>query len=341
MLFTTICVVLWYTVAALRYPNEITDTPLVLCEPERIVIKIHTTSSNPSHIYADNFADDPDCSSRNMNKVSLRHGMCGMSTEETDNPSGVIQRVCISVQLHPLFVTDADRSYCAQCVYVKSHVVGDFESSLDISESLPTELAPQFDLEAMPKCSYTIRKGSESGPEVHYAVVGESVYHVWRCPGENTGILVQNCFVEDGQGNRILIIDQNGCGVDQYVMATPEYSSDLTSAFQVAHVVFFHMVDQKLFKKLIITASFVVVFRPTPFFADEGVSPKKVKPPSSKPEDVVKQNTTVGSIYFGYDPARHRRELSGQRFSTSNGYPEIDLVGELKVLDTVEDVMYF
>uniref|UniRef100_A0A158P694 ZP domain-containing protein n=1 Tax=Angiostrongylus cantonensis TaxID=6313 RepID=A0A158P694_ANGCA len=159
-----------------------------------------------------------------------------MAILSQDNPSGVIQRVCISVQLHPLFVTDADRSYCAQCVYVKSHVVGDFESSLDISESLPTELAPQFDLEAMPKCSYTIRKGSESGPEVHYAVVGESVYHVWRCPGENTGILVQNCFVEDGQGNRILIIDQNGCGVDQYVMATPEYSSDLTSAFQETRV---------------------------------------------------------------------------------------------------------
>lgn len=24
------------------------------------------------------------------------------------------------------------------------------------------------------------------------------------------GMLVQNCYVEDGQGNRILIIDQNG-----------------------------------------------------------------------------------------------------------------------------------
>lgn len=65
--------------------------------------------------------------------------------------------------------------------------------------------------------------------------------HLWKWLGvsarcaipENTGILVQNCYVEDGQGNRILVIDQNGCGVDQYVMPTPEYSADLTTAFQV------------------------------------------------------------------------------------------------------------
>ncbi|KHJ76212.1 hypothetical protein OESDEN_24168, partial [Oesophagostomum dentatum] len=202
---------------------------------QKLCSQIRTTSSNPSHIYADDYAEDPDCSSRNMNKISLVHGKCGMSTERTDNPAGVIQRVCISVQLHPLFVTESDRSYCAQCVYVQSRVLDDLESSLDISalsQALPTELAPTFDMEKLPKCTYTIRKGSESGPEVRYATVGESVYHVWKCPGGNTGILVQNCYVEDGQGNRILVIDQNGCGVDQYVMPTPEYSADLTTAFQ-------------------------------------------------------------------------------------------------------------
>ncbi|KJH45835.1 hypothetical protein DICVIV_08128 [Dictyocaulus viviparus] len=140
MFFTAIFITFWQFTIAIRYPNEIIDTPLVLCEPERIIVKIRTSSSNPSHIYADNFADDPECSSRNMNKVTLQHGKCGMSTEQTklfyrttDNPSGVIQRICISVQLHPMFVTEADRSYCAQCVYVKSQIVDDFESSLDIS----------------------------------------------------------------------------------------------------------------------------------------------------------------------------------------------------------------
>ena len=49
-----------------------------------------------------------------------------------DNPLGVVHRICIAVQLHPLFVTDADRTYCAQCVYVKAHVIDDFEQILDV-----------------------------------------------------------------------------------------------------------------------------------------------------------------------------------------------------------------
>ncbi|ETN73568.1 zona pellucida-like domain protein, partial [Necator americanus] len=336
MLFGLLLAFLYNYAAAAKYPNEITDTPLVLCEPERIVIKIRTTSSNPSHIYADEFAEDPDCSSRNMNKISLRHGKCGMSSERTDNPSGIIQRVCISVQLHPLFVTESDRSYCAQCVYVQSRVLDDLESSLDISEALPTELAPTFDVEKIPKCTYTIRKGSESGPEVRYATVGESVYHVWKCPGENTGILVQNCYVEDGQGNRILVIDQNGCGVDQYVMSTPEYSADLTTAFQV----------QRLKCCIIYCRSFLNTSEQSPFAADADVlspSSKEAMPPGTRPDAEIKQNTTLGSIYFGYgyDSPRSRRELVQPHVSTSKGYPEVDLVGELRVLDSPEDVMYF
>ncbi|KAK0396093.1 hypothetical protein QR680_001562 [Steinernema hermaphroditum] len=49
-------------------------------------------------------------------------------------------------------------------------------------------------------------------------------------------MLVQNCYVEDMQGNKILIIDQNGCGVDQYVLSTPQYTRDLKTAFQESHV---------------------------------------------------------------------------------------------------------
>ncbi|XGW12304.1 hypothetical protein V3C99_013200 [Haemonchus contortus] len=382
MELVVISLMLWQISVGVKYPNEIVDPPLVLCEPERIVIKIKTSSSNPSHIYADDFADDPDCSSRNMNKVALRHGKCGMSTERTDNPSGVIQRVCISVQLHPLFVTESDRNYCAQCVYVQSQVLDDFESTLDISDSLPTELAPQFDVQKMPKCSYTIRKGSESGPEVRFASVGESVYHVWRCPGENFGILVQNCFVEDGQGDRILVIDQNGCGVDQYIMATPEYSEDLTTAFQETHVFKFARktvtrficqiriclqsdeckkltppttcptFEQRLLQAKALrepprsdVRKIMTLEEPGSNSVDEGVQefPDDVRPPASKPENDFKQNTTIGSIYYGYgyDSPRNRRELSEARFSTSKGYPEVDLVGELRVLDSPEDVMYF
>ena len=52
--------------------------------------------------------------------------------------------------------------------------------------------------------------GERAGDEIRYATVGDAVYHVWHCPSQLNGMLVQNCYVEDGQGNRILIIDQNG-----------------------------------------------------------------------------------------------------------------------------------
>lgn len=117
----------------------------------------------------------------------------------------------------------------------------------------------------MPTCTYTIHRGTQTGEEVHYATVGEPVYHVWSCPSgeqrnhfketerlrrdvanddlcskslimighsnwswtvapakkfiitisnlETNGMLVQNCYVEDGQGNRILIVDQNGLAI--------------------------------------------------------------------------------------------------------------------------------
>ena len=40
--------------------------------------------------------------------------------------------------------------------------------------------------------------------------MGVSVFNVWQCSSEYVGILVQNCHVEDLQGDKILIIDQNG-----------------------------------------------------------------------------------------------------------------------------------
>nr|CAD2169403.1 unnamed protein product [Meloidogyne enterolobii] len=159
-----------------------------------------------------------------------------------DNPSGTMYRICLSI--HPLFVTDSDRSYCAQCVYMEANLVDDLERNIAISEMTPNELDPQFDEASNPHCSYSIRKGTVDGPEVHAAVVGETVFHVWQCSSENVGILVQNCHVEDLQGDKILIIDQNGCGVDQYLFKTPQYSSDLHTAFLQSSV--FKFVDKSM-----------------------------------------------------------------------------------------------
>ncbi|KAL3994515.1 Zona pellucida-like domain family protein [Acanthocheilonema viteae] len=220
---------------SITYPNVILEKPIVTCEPERILIQVRTSKSDPSHIYAEDHINDPNCAFRNTNQFTLSLGNCGMTVKKTKNPASIICRICITVQLHPFFITNNDRSYCAQCVYLDTDVIDNLHQSLSVSDSVPFDLEPQFNL-LSPRCSYQIRRNSIDGPLIRYALLGETVYHVWKCYGENFQILVQNCYVEDGEGNHILIISSDGCGVDKYILETPIYSLDRRTASQEMHV---------------------------------------------------------------------------------------------------------
>ncbi|KAF8363561.1 cutl-5 [Pristionchus pacificus] len=340
---------------AVKYPNEIEETPTVICEKDQIVVKIKTSSSNPSLIYADDFGEDPECSTRNRNLIEIKHGKCGMSTERTEDPMGAVQRVCISVQLHPMFVTEADRSYCVQCVYVEQHVLKDFEQSLDVSEAPATELAPQFDFQTVPKCVYSIRKGSPTGPPAHYAVIGDAVYHVWQCDGNNHGILVQNCYVEDGQGNRILIIDQDGfethvfkfaqktvtrfacqiriCvqGEDCHRLAPPKQCPSSSERNAAAAVV----VSSTAAAEAATNADDAAVESATTGSEQNGYGEDKEDLGVEEEESVeegyrrkvqgvttferpLSPNATIGTVYFGGDLRARRDVLPGGKKSTSN-----------------------
>lgn len=39
----------------------------------------------------------------------------------------------------------------------------------------------------------------------------------------NMRMLVRDCFVDDGQGNKVVTIDSSGCTTDRYVLQTPTY----------------------------------------------------------------------------------------------------------------------
>ncbi|CAL2032590.1 unnamed protein product [Caenorhabditis brenneri] len=252
----------------------------------------------------------------------------------------------------------------------------DIESTLDISEAPPLQLTPQFDAPVMPTCNYSIRKQGKDGPPVQYASIGDSVFHVWSCDGNHNGILVQNCHVEDGQGNKILIIDQNGCGIDHYVMDTPVYNKEQSIAYQETHVFKF---AQRTVTRFICQIKICMkgddCKRLSPpeacptldeRFADD-VNDKgkhfadEIRPPASMPSDVptldddtstefVRRSPAKGSIYYGvgYNPKRHRREVfintatrSPKQFVMKNGYPEMEMVGELRVFENPQDVEYF
>lgn len=67
----------------------------------------------------------------------------------------------------------------------------------------------------MPRCEYTLRKDHANGPIANYAILGQSIYHRWECfenKEENDvfGMLVHSCYVDNGFGDRVDVLDENG-----------------------------------------------------------------------------------------------------------------------------------
>ncbi|PAV61900.1 hypothetical protein WR25_19026 [Diploscapter pachys] len=81
-----------------------------------------------------------------------------------------------------------------------------------------------------PNCLYTLHKESQNGPIAKYAQVGDMIYHTWDCPSDVYGMLVHDCFVLDGQGNNHMVIDQNGCSRDTFLMPELIYDHGYTRA---------------------------------------------------------------------------------------------------------------
>ncbi len=48
-------------------------------------------------------------------------------------------------------------------------------------------------------------------------------------------MVVHSCFVDDGQGDRVELLDENGCGIDQHLLDNLEYPTNLMAGRE-AHV---------------------------------------------------------------------------------------------------------
>lgn len=82
----------------------------------------------------------------------------------------------------------------------------------------------------MPVCRYDILDGSPTGQPIKFAVIGQQVYHKWACTTDTTDIfcmVVHDCFVDDGAGNKVNLLNENGCALDRFLLQNLEYSSDL------------------------------------------------------------------------------------------------------------------
>ncbi|EYB94692.1 hypothetical protein Y032_0168g177 [Ancylostoma ceylanicum] len=164
-------------------------------------------------------------------RITIGHGSCNMDRQRVLSPGGVMFSLVLVISFHPLFVTKYDKVYNVRCLYkeVTQIVTTHFDVSMAPPETLNYEVT-------LPTCSYTIRKDSLDGPILSYAKVGDQVVHRWNCDSEDFGILVHSCIVEDGQGEKRDIIDENGCHTDRHILGDPTYTEALNVAYREALV---------------------------------------------------------------------------------------------------------
>ena len=157
----------------------------------------------------------------------------------------------VVAQFHPFFTTSVDRAFVVSCSYreavntVTNHQLlqGNVANQAEGGDGRRggTDTIPIHRLTyepVMPRCLYTIHKGSPAGPLISFARVGEATFHKWECfpseDGEFHGLLVHSCFAKSGE-SAIRLLDRRGCSLDPYAMGTPTYSANLSMAAIEVH----------------------------------------------------------------------------------------------------------
>jgi hypothetical protein len=223
--------------AAIPVDNGVEGDPEIECGPTSITINFNTQNSFEGHVYVKNLYADTACRNdeggRQVAGISLPFDTCNVQRTRSLNPKGVFVRTTVIISFHPLFMTKVDRAYTIQCFYMEADktVSTDIEVSM-ITTGFQTQVVP------MPICRYEILEGGPTGEPVKYALIGDAVYHKWTCDTETVDtfcMYVYSCFVDDGNGDRVDLLDVDGCAQDRYLMNNLEYPTDLMGGVE-AHV---------------------------------------------------------------------------------------------------------
>ncbi|CAI5451345.1 unnamed protein product [Caenorhabditis angaria] len=228
-----------------RIQNEMMADPEVICDVREIRIQVKTTNGFAGNLYTKGFFHNSNCRIRGntvQNSLELIlpvDGDCGIRRKRQTNPRGILLDTTIILMFHPVFLTQTDRSYHIQCQYTETDRT--VTNALDVSMQPPSELpqsVQQADPEQAPVCKYEVLMGSENGPPLSHATVGDAVYHKWSCEGSNKDMYcmtVHSCIVDDGQGFGQKLVDEHGCTLDNFILREIEYKEDL-KAGQLSNV---------------------------------------------------------------------------------------------------------
>ncbi|VDK80944.1 unnamed protein product [Litomosoides sigmodontis] len=215
---------------------SLNGVPKVSCEESDLSLDVITAKPFRGNIFVKGRAKDSTCkqsyeyNSSNSYKISL--GRCGMQRLRSINPRGVNFVITVIVSFHPAgFITKNDRAFHVKCFYLEPDTV--VTSALHVSPLVTVELRDNLKL---PTCEYSVRRDGINGPQLTFANVGETVFHVWVCDGAGMGMLVKKCFVTDGEGTDHPVLDFEGCSLDNFLLSELVYDSSLMRAHAQSQV---------------------------------------------------------------------------------------------------------
>uniref|UniRef100_A0A0N4Z1A9 ZP domain-containing protein n=1 Tax=Parastrongyloides trichosuri TaxID=131310 RepID=A0A0N4Z1A9_PARTI len=220
--------------------NGIIGVPDIKCNADTIEMRFKTKKKFMGKVYVRGHYNNPECKvdyaqasleGLPIDGIKLHHGSCDMDRQRVLQPGGMQFSTVLVISFHPLFITKTDRAFNINCLYRESDTK--VQSEIEVS-SLPTE-SIAHDM-PVPTCTYTIRKDLLDGPVLKYAKVGDQVVHRWECDSDMYGMLVHSCYVEDGQGEKQIVVDSKGCHTDRLLLGDPTYVEALNMAYREGYV---------------------------------------------------------------------------------------------------------
>nr|CAD2162776.1 unnamed protein product [Meloidogyne enterolobii] len=217
--------------------NSIVGEPEIECGPTSITVNFNTQNPFEGHVYVKGLFDQQGCRSdehgRQVAGIELQFDSCNVARTRSLNPKGVFVSTTVVISFHPQFVTKVDRAYRVQCFYMEADKT--VSAQLEVSEittQFQTQIVP------MPVCKYEILEGGPTGQPIQFAIIGQQVYHKWTCDSETIDTfcaVVHSCTVDDGNGDTVQILNEEGCALDKFLLNNLEYPTDLMAG-QEAHV---------------------------------------------------------------------------------------------------------
>ncbi|KAK6043830.1 zona pellucida-like domain protein [Cooperia oncophora] len=237
MLIFFVCMAMLGVVRAIPVDNGVEGEPEIECGPSSITVNFNTRNAFEGHVYVKGLYDQAACRNdeggRQVAGIELPFDQCNTARTRSLNPRGVFVSTTVVISFHPQFVTKVDRAYKIQCFYMEADKT--VSTQIEVSElttAFQTQVVP------MPVCKYEILEGGPTGAPIHFATIGQQVYHKWTCDSETTDTfcaVVHSCTVDDGNGDTVQILNEEGCALDKFLLNNLEYPTDLMAG-QEAHV---------------------------------------------------------------------------------------------------------